>query len=1032
MSKGMKILRACMLTLLLTLCAAVVVAVFVHGRNSDNDSSQYLKKPKVDVEEEDFIFDMAQHLVKENPREDTRLWQRASSKQDDTGLWQFYPIIPLSVKPGETAVLSVSSKGFKGWEVDPYFAQVELFNEEADDENVYISFIMPDDKVYIAALYDEIPQINYDNAKDMVMSLSSMIEHGAVPMPASDSGFTPAPLVPVELPFATIGQMYNPVVIRAPVGMVDDGTRYTWTWPGKPDWLEFNRTPTAMDVDEDGDPIHVGGGNFFDNSNTVGGPHLKIRGDFYFRLDITDNTTGEIYMYTFFIQVRRAEAIPEILTSSVPDAMVGIDYFTLFNTSNIPTTGQWEWELISGGKIPDSLFLKYDLLDPSRASLEGRPVVTDLTNGNSPNGSAVYSFRIIIEERKDLPALHPGIYIESDEDLPYNIRVWYPPDITTPDVPGSILGTIAPLKLYEGITNPNGTYGFAPDYNVDYTAIRTSGVTPGSVNDVLNPLVRPTVWSWGIVDIQAEELPPGLTLPAPLAPPPMGLSVSVGGQAIMPGTYTFTIRFSPTQSDISGWVDKKYTIKILAPPSFPAAPSTLGQSIRLNDGMENQTGTIEPLEDARWYTDDIDMVGFPVGTRWRWSIPAIGTLPEGIDYWGVPLDLTWDNGAPGSLINEPTLPPAETTYPYPVTLYGIPRPTARGEYRFSIQLVCEDATNSNINGARVTQTFDIKIWPRTYLRAISDSGRIYVRRDNDDEPTFDAIAQSLPLQGQYEGRRAVMPGTRGMIHTNTGGASVRWEVSPIITAAGTIPNESNYSTASNLIEIGGRDSTDSTTGRRTGWGIHSQTYAYTVINMPETRPDPGISVSDNRDVHVRAFQLGQGRPVFSPLGPGLEDATVGAVYREAISIEGELGGGPKQPVWQMFPEHPELKINRNALDINIINGTPTSENLQGFNFTLRITLPGTMVIERDYRIIINPWDALGDVNGDGVVDLRDLVLLVRFQDNPTLNINRRNSSLATGGQEPYDLGMPSIRILTRYLASFQGSMNQTPVTPPAP
>jgi hypothetical protein len=239
--------------------------------------------------------------------------------------------------------------------------------------------------------------------------------------------------------------------------------------------------------------------------------------------------------------------------------------------------------------------------------------------------------------------------------------------------------------------------------------------------------------------------------------------------------------------------------------------------------------------------------------------------------------------------------------------------------------------------------------------------------------------------------------------------------------------------------IGGPDHT-SPFGVRTGYGIEAGTYAYVVVNMPKTSTD---GVYDGH-VYIRAAQLGANRPIITgfpttasqtsrfPLNDLLpRPVREGGLFRTSIGIDSDdVGSGPLISTrWEIIPGRgnlpPDLEIKGSPGAIVNIEGPALKAD--SYNFSVGITLPGTMRLERDYNIVIVPWDGLGDVDGNGVVDLRDLVLLVRFQRNASLNINIRNASLSTNGEADCECcpgdhrpGQADIELLTTYFTHSQG------------
>jgi hypothetical protein len=959
-----------------------------------------------------------------------RFMQRVTTIQRGTGYYQFYPVIPYTIIPGETVVLSVSAVGFIGWEADPKLGSVNLFDERIDDENAYVSFIMSDERVSIAALYEnEVPRVNYENQRAVIKNLMDMHEYGAVPVATSDDVWQPRPAAIVEVPDATVGAVYRNVTIVPPAG-VTDGAHLRWEFDFPPEiryWLEFIHMPDARD----GQGNIIGGGVLrpVRDDGVARTPRLNEHGPYYFFLEIFDTITGRpIDIYTFEIFVRRPGSEAEILTPAIPDAMVDTRYHTIIRTANFQHPGG-VWELEITGEIPEDFEILFNSFDPSRIVISGDPEVSHLNN--SENETSVYTFQMLIKPEAPTPG-------RLEDDAEFTIQIWDKPTIRPLDVP-------APPRLLDGIANINGV---EKDYSVTFEAS-----TPDDLDDdPLDEFPHPS-WSWSI----CVNKPPGLDIPRPST----GLTTILSGPPEAPGPYTFTITFTANPRFLIGRVSETYTINILTPPRFDTPPwfdsDVVPNIIQLDDGMaDKEPGvTDEPDEPdglngrSDWYNQRIRMVGIPSGTRWTWSHVG-GTVPNGLKFRPTLPDPIHP-ATVGQIIEPAT---GGTTFVHPIDLFGTPAHNIRGDFKFTLEMECIDVRNPNINGAKVTQEFEVRIWPRTYLHITGVSGVPgRVRRDDAKELlTWSTINSWLDVDIiPYEGKRAVMPGTRAVISLETADF-IRWDISLPYDETGR-PSGVRFNEGSLQFYdnggIGGPAPANATglhTG--TGYGFYQNEHRYIVIDMPRTSIDGAY----DGDVYIRAQRMvGADRPritgapgnAYFNLNSQLSRpiVPVGGNFRTDITIRDEIGSGPggSSVKWEIIDGKlpPGLGIdpfNTGATQFTsgptvFIDGSPIEEG--SFDFTVGITLPGSMILERRFNIVIAAWDGLGDVNDDGVVDLRDLVLLIRFQTNPNLNINLRNARISTNGEPDceccrgdHEPKAVDIGLLAGYFTHSQGSLRR--------
>jgi len=386
----------------------------------------------------------------------------------------------------------------------------------------------------------------------------------------------------------------------------------------------------------------------------------------------------------------------------------------------------------------------------------------------------------------------------------------------------------------------------------------------------------------------------------------------------------------------------------------------------------------EPDEPDDWYYTEIFATRFPGTSNTTWDWDYVGVRPTGLDFNYLP-SVRHDRAE----------------------IVGIPM--VDGEFPFAIEITSTDLQNPNLHGATVSQNFDLKIWERCYLYSNIRGGYpSYVSRldekdwDEDDDVTYEEWLR-LRL-----GRRAVMPGRKGMISVNSNGGFVRWE-----TVLDALPRN-----VSDQVKIGGP----------VNYGFRGleDKHAYVEITMP-TAPHGYVYIHGALDP----------RPIIDVnLGNGI----VGKPYSghfmvnrySIITGSTAVGSSVTGITWSIKGDWPP------GLDFGpssgIISGTPTAASVKTHNFTVCLTLPGTMILEREnLSITILPApDNRGDVNGDGVVNLADLILLGRYL-NPVpgedrVEINMENADINKDGR--VDNG--DLIILARFFAS------PGPLPPPLP
>jgi len=236
---------------------------------------------------------------------------------------------------------------------------------------------------------------------------------------------------------------------------------------------------------------------------------------------------------------------------------------------------------------------------------------------------------------------------------------------------------------------------------------------------------------------------------------------------------------------------------------------------------------------------------------------------------------------------------------------------------------------------------------------------IYARQEHevDFRPGGGEPRQFDEIEGLlYLHRRAVMPGTTGIINIPSGGSFVRWEA-----RSGTVRIGNNHTTVG--------------------------THQYVIITIPgEAAGRLPTAAGSTLDVTIHAMIAERPKMV-----PELPQGAIGIPYPGGIELDYDpivIGQGPvgSSPVWDATGLPPGIRINTVTA---FIRGEPEYPDPQPeppitfphtFPVTIGLTLPGSMRITENFTITINPNPGvlLGDVNGDDRVDLSDLVLLSRF------------------------------------------------------
>jgi len=478
------------------------------------------------------------------------------------------------------------------------------------------------------------------------------------------------------------------------------------------------------------------------------------------------------------------------------------------------------------------------------------------------------------------------------------------------------------------------------------------------------------------------------------------------------GDYTVTVTLKPrVANDNVATVSQSYSLKIWERPVFVPHQT---RGFRLLDGMDalrrygdldtpyagyGETvppppeGFIEP-EDEPY--GDLIHVSYPIGMNigwWEWpEDPTIGgTLPPGLKL-----------GA--SIVEENSQSTAVAGSPRNVAN----TPLDTKDWPFTVRLTAKVTDNPNIDGALVSQDYNMTIWARRYLyltNIVDGTGttstpvpRGYVIRDGESWT-------NIETRPAYTSRRAIMPGTEGVSRLMLAGTSgfMRWEVV-------------NRTNPESIISIGGPSR-----GGSTGYWIDNP-FAFTKITMP-TRDSMGRFA--DRDVFLQGIDSPNPSVSNNRIIDNFDSGRVGKLYSGGASFafpDEDVGGGAGTLIWSVEAGD-EIDKARNSplpgLQLRSMSFPGTSflqsppEKEGTFRFTLGATLPGTMRLEWDFTVLILGFN-FGDVNGDGTVNLEDLVILARYLEGER-NFERFDMRAADlNGNGVIDSG--DLRILAMFFA----------------
>jgi hypothetical protein len=1070
----MKILKAVMLTLLISLCVAVaaVIAIQIFG-GDDTERAQPRERVRNNadsnvMEVTDVVF---LDSLNADPEEDNRFWQRAARISEETGLWSYFPLLPWDVLPGETAVLSVSAIGFKGWEVDPGFAYVELFDEKIEDEIAYVSFIMPEERASIAALYDEIPYINREMQKEQFMRMGDFHEFGSEPPPPSNNIE-----VGEQLNLYAIEQRQRSFMFILPRNLPADGRQYQ----GILTWIVENG-----DMKWDQDEPQVARPNEILHLGQLHGIPM-VRGEYSFTFVIQqrfpDSTAvdgwgpwqrqSEIYYYALF--VTEPNPLPMIVTpQKLPDAMIGVYYEAYIDTSflNTQTPALIGWTWVVQSRLPDGL--EFSTLGPLHTTGRIWGTVTNPTLSKD-----TYDLEVRINLNPPITPPHPL-------ERTFTLYVWDRPEISEPTWPGGAVwhdGMAGhPYNLLTGatvVTDAGGNITSVTGGSIEDTNGRVTLNAPGGINladaDLPGGFAAATA-SWRWVEIISEEqgyvrLPDGLRFVFDSADMRKAAITGLPSEATAVGSHKVAFGVA--------WLNRNSINVPILPSGDPYIITTIitfdivihpriafGEAI-IPDGMVGPGG---PGSDAP-PPPDVLAVRNPPNPDIYWSVPQ----PEPEERYGVrvggtdaapifgarietmnipPEATTGVSGTPGTtainwthgtalpdstLRYEDALPNSDTELKSLLYIRGHTTENAKaGDHKLKIRFEIEH-NNPNIDGAYREQDFNLRIWNRAYLTV-----RIGTPETNRNSVPPDVARLDGNLLYRGFGR-AVIPGQWGRIIAEQPANFVRWEVSGLsglpVTRASfeAIPHfPPDYPNPGPWIGVGDNwDLSPPGLGATAGVNIR--------MPMPETPGDPAINV-EIRGVHAAPPVITNPRPPAR-----LSDGTVGVDYFGSFILSSSdpsvIGSGPVSREWGIIENPADPEFGRLPPGISFDPGgsgfynPPTTTGT--FSFHVGLTLPGTMRLTygltginnvpfipadgRPYSITVNHFAySYGDVDGRDGLTLADLVLLAKFVNNPPGSPEREAARDAMGqnirngnifSRHPADPGTADLRELQLWFA----------------
>jgi hypothetical protein len=697
-----------------------------------------------------------------------------------------------------------------------------------------------------------------------------------------------------------------------------------------------------------------------------------------------------ILMYN--LKIQGETPIPMIVPPHLPDAMVGSPYNFTINTLYFDTQGKVITPTWVGVGTVQNPGVINQILEPaglemrttapfSSAVIYGTPTEDSLTGGNTPgsvlpNYGAKYSFEVRVEFAPE------DLLLDIFRD--FEITVWRQPTIT-----------LAP--------NLDGMEG------QPYNLALTDAFIVNNADDLLAEYLDVWDWRWMGDDITEIGLDYYLVNPGYVDPgnpvnniPPDLTKIAISGtpEASTAGDYEITLALQSTNRRLIQGEIKPVTFRIRIWPR-PTIKDWDIHGGRLPDGMVGPgakadqppvvllsepdeiyspaRGAIKPFAGARVEAGIPDGLAVSQITWGLWSgtkaSPVHSSLIE---------DVAEVSGLKYSTSLEEFSSIGQTLHITGKTTDD----TEPGNHELKIGFQIEHA-NPNISGARVYETFDLRIWRRAYL-SVDMRHTLIPTWDTGGHVRRSGVTGYREYNEVYTPTvRAVIPGQWGTIQSIQTGF-IRWEVSRPVS----IPREPLGSDGSlmNWPGIGGNWELSPPNTVQMGW-VHIR------MPMPTSLTavlDPGAAPLN---VAITGWHSEQPN-IIAVWEPVEKDIFFTRPFVFDNDFPHVIGDGPlSSEVWSLsnlpgdtFPE------NVNITSSGIIRGTPRErepgEFPETFRFYADITLPGTMrltygssgLVRNDTTTSSTPFSLFvdifhpraGDFNGDGSVDLTDLVLLSRW------------------------------------------------------